>query len=152
MMEIHHHAISASFFGHYSTKCFAVSTIIVNFANESYPCWKPSGQRGGADTYIITKAYLALWFWHSENFANSSVRQKQSNGDASWVYYTQPSLALCYRYWQQGWCKLLYIHTRGAFSVARFDEQGNAKAFRMWNERQDWLHVLFICMPDTSSF
>ena len=38
------------------------------------------------------------------------------------------------------------IHIRGAFSVARFDLPGNAKAFRMWNEHQDWLHVFFICM------
>lgn len=27
-----------------------------------------------------------------------------------------------------------YIHIRGAFSVARFDLQGNAKAFESWNE------------------
>ena len=39
----------------------------------------------------------------------------------------------------------IYIHHRGAFSVARFDEQGNARAFRMWNEWQDWLHV-FVCV------
>ena len=38
------------------------------------------------------------------------------------------------------------IHIRGAFSVARFDLQGNAKAFRMWNELQDWLHVFCACM------
>ncbi|MGM9698027.1 MAG: hypothetical protein ACI3Y0_05225 [Prevotella sp.] len=29
---------------------------------------------------------------------------------------------------------ILYIHIRGAFSVARFDKQGNAKAFIAWNE------------------
>ena len=28
----------------------------------------------------------------------------------------------------------LYIHIRGAFSVARFDNPGNAKAFLSWNE------------------
>lgn len=36
--------------------------------------------------------------------------------------------------------------TRGAFDVARFDEQGNAKAFRMWNGQTAWLHVLFLCI------
>ena len=30
----------------------------------------------------------------------------------------------------------IYMHRRGAFDVARFDEQGNARAFRMWNEQQ----------------
>jgi hypothetical protein len=30
----------------------------------------------------------------------------------------------------------VYIHHRGAFSVARFDNQGNARAFTSWNERQ----------------
>ena len=39
----------------------------------------------------------------------------------------------------------LYMHIRGAFSVARFGEQGNAKAYELWNEQQDWLHV-FLCL------
>ena len=61
-----------------------------------------------------------------ENFATSSVSQKQSNGNASWVYYIYPSLALVHTNVDDG---ILYIHIRGAFSVARFDLQGNAKAF-----------------------
>lgn len=28
----------------------------------------------------------------------------------------------------------IYLHQRGAFSVARFDNPGNAKAFTLWNE------------------
>nr|WP_308534773.1 hypothetical protein [uncultured Prevotella sp.] len=28
----------------------------------------------------------------------------------------------------------IYLHWRGAFGVARFDLQGNAKAYRSWNE------------------
>lgn len=28
----------------------------------------------------------------------------------------------------------IYLHRRGAFSVARFDNPGNAKAFTLWNE------------------
>ena len=35
----------------------------------------------------------------------------------------------------------IYI-LRGAFVVARFDNQGNAKAFTQWNGQLDWLHVL----------
>ena len=29
--------------------------------------------------------------------------------------------------------RIIYLHRRGAFSVARFDLQGNAKAYRAWN-------------------
>ena len=79
----------------------------------------------------MTKAYLALWFWQSMNFAPSIVSQKQSNGNASWVYYMYSSLALVHANVDVG---NLYIHIRGAFSVARFDLQGNAKAYRLWNE------------------
>ncbi len=38
----------------------------------------------------------------------------------------------------------IYLHRRGAFSVARFDRQGNAKAYESWNEQQNWLHVFFV--------
>ena len=86
---------------------------------------------GGQDTYIMTKACLALWFWQSMNFASSIVSKKQSNGNASWVYYMYSSLALVHANVDVG---NLYIHIRGAFSVARFDLQGNAKAYRSWNE------------------
>ena len=43
----------------------------------------------------------------------------------------------------------IYI-LRGAFDVARFDEQGNAKAFTLWNGQQDWLHVFYVhrCRTD----
>ena len=53
------------------------------------------------------------------------VSQKQSNGNASWVYYIHPSLALVHANVDVG---ILYIHIRGAFNVARFDNPGNAKA------------------------
>ena len=59
------------------------------------------------------------------------VSQKQSNQNASWVYYIHSSLALIYYDVDVG---ILYIHIRGAFSVARFDGQGNARAYELWNE------------------
>ena len=107
------------------------------------------GIRGGVRHIHIIKAYLALWFWHSENFATSMVSQKQGNENVSWVYSITAIVG--------SWCicappkvnPLAYkicIHIRGAFSVARFDLPGNAKAFRMWNEWQDWLHVFYFCM------
>ena len=47
------------------------------------------------------------------------------------VLYIYPSLALVHANVDVG---ILYIHIRGAFSVARFDKKGNAKAYRSWNE------------------
>ena len=39
------------------------------------------------------------------------------------------------------------IHTsRGAVRVARFDEQGNAKAYRLWNEQQELAPRFFFYM------
>ena len=38
----------------------------------------------------------------------------------------------------------LYTHLRGVFSIARFDNLGNARAYESWNEHQDWLHVFFM--------
>ena len=52
-------------------------------------------------TYIHKRRNCTLWFWHSENFATSSVRQKQSNGNASWgVLYTahEASDVFCIRW------------------------------------------------------
>ena len=77
----------------------------------------------GRGTYIL-KAF-------SERFGFDALRtsqlpivcQKQSNGNAPWgVVYI---LTLLYSV-------LLCIHQRGAFSVARFDRQGNAKTFKAW--------------------
>lgn len=42
----------------------------------------------------------------------------------------------------------IYIHRRGAFSVARFDNPGNAKAFTAWNEHQAG-STFFICMYES---
>ena len=42
----------------------------------------------------------------------------------------------------------IYIHRRGAFSVARFDNPGNAKAFTAWNEHQAG-STFFVCMYES---
>lgn len=39
---------------------------------------------------------------------------------------------------------IIYLHQRGAFSVARFDNPGNAKALTRGTSGKDWLHVF--CM------
>ena len=38
----------------------------------------------------------------------------------------------------------IYLHRRGAFSVVRFDRQGNAKALIAWNGQQTG-SALFLC-------
>ncbi|MDY4498128.1 MAG: hypothetical protein SPE04_00910 [Prevotella sp.] len=66
------------------------------------------------------------------NFAPSRLLVKNKATETPHgVYYMQPSLALVYYSANVG---ILYIHIRGAFSVARFDKKGNAKAYRSWNE------------------
>ena len=46
------------------------------------------------------------------------------------------------------WCNL-YLHTRGAFGIARFDKQGNAKAFMKWNGRKSAPRFLFYVSSHT---
>ena len=41
---------------------------------------------------------------------------------------------------------VVYIPLVGLFRVARFDEQGNAKAYTLWNERQELAPRFFFCM------
>ena len=50
------------------------------------------------------------------------------------VYHIQPSLAS--RNMLVGREEELYTHLRGAFSIARFDNLGNARAYESWNEHQ----------------
>ena len=59
------------------------------------------------------------------------------------VYHILPSLAS--RNMLVGREEELYTQLRGAFSIARFDNLGNARAYESWNEHQGWLHV-FLCI------
>ena len=61
------------------------------------------------------------------------------------VYYIQPSLASNASVFvgREG---ELYTHSRGAFSIARFDNLGNAKAYRPWNEQQTGSTFPFFCI------
>jgi len=67
---------------------------------------------------------------------SKTVCQNQSNVNAPWdVLYSPHYLCLA-----EGKNGLLYTSAWG-FGVARFDKLGNAKAFGLWSERQNWLHV-----------
>ena len=65
------------------------------------------------------------------------------------IYYT-PSLAHCVFSHSEARGVTIYSHLRGAFSVARFDLSGNAKAFLSWNEQQDWLHAFYLYKSRTT--
>ena len=54
-IEGFHHGITKG-------KCFVVLNNHINFADRLSPAESPNGHERRADTYIITKAYLALWF------------------------------------------------------------------------------------------
>ena len=62
------------------------------------------------------------------------------------VYHIQPSLASSNML--VGREEELYTHLRGAFSIARSDNLGNARAYESWNEHQDWLHVFYVYAKD----
>ena len=74
----------------------------------------------------IKRRNWTLWFWRSRISQIQTDCQEQSNGDAPWDVYIQPALVVGVSSMTlQG---EIYIHRRGAFSVARFDNQGNARA------------------------
>ena len=122
--------------------------IKVLFLCRLYPYRKPQWAEVG-QTYIHIRRNCTLWFWQCKNFANSQLLVKnKATGTPHEVYYIQPSLASDGSIVRCQEC-FLYIYTGvGAFGVARFDWQGNAKAFTLWNEWQDWLHVfMYIYQP-----
>ena len=41
---------------------------------------------------------------------------------------------------------IIYLHLRGAFDVARFDNLGNARAFTAWNEQQTGSTLEPVCI------
>ena len=87
--------------------------------------WKPTiGQRRARHIYI-KGVTVRFGFDVSESRTFNTSCQKQSNQNASWVYYIHSSLTLVNSNVDVG---VLYIHIRGAFSVARFDKKGNARA------------------------
>ena len=64
----------------------------------------------------------------------AKVVKNKATGTPHEVYCIQPLLA------SDDFCRSLlrvlsiYVHRRGAFGVARFDNLGDARAFTLWNE------------------
>lgn len=89
---------------------------------------------------------LVLTIWESRKF-NGKSRTKQRKRHMGCIIS-----CLCHTLVLAEVCIGVYIHHRGAFSVARSDLPGNARAFRLWNEWQDRLHVFVSCMLNQQSF
>ena len=69
--------------------------------------------------YIYTKGVTERFGFDAVRTSQiPSISQKQSNGNAPWDVYIQPASAIGAPIAMLG---DIYIHRRGAFSVARFD-------------------------------
>ena len=91
------------------------------------------------DTYIL-KAFSGRFGFDILRISQIRTNgQKQSNGNAPWRCRLYMFLTLFIRVGH------LYIHRRGAFSVARFDQLGRCESLQNVDRAQDWLHV-FVCM------
>ena len=105
------------------------------------PWWAEVGR-----TYIHKRRNCTLWFWHSENFATSSVRQKQSNGNASWgVLYTALIGFGCISHSLPKKGFYILTHTWG-FRRCSFRQIGRCQSLYTWNEWQNWLRAFFVCI------
>ena len=100
---------------------FNKSIEILYIFAKSLPLLKaPRGKRRGWHIIHNKRRNWTLWFWRVRISQIQAVSQKQSNGNASWDVYIQPSLDIYPFGWYAFEC-VLYTHRRGAFSVARFD-------------------------------
>ena len=103
----------------YEKKCYLC---IVHTLTES-----PDGQRLGRHIYI-KGVTVRFGFDLLELRKLSTVRQRQSNGNASWSVLYTVLIGFGRFFCSLSRVLFIYLHWRGAFDVARFDEQGNAKA------------------------
>ena len=114
--------------------CVCVSDYFANFVPSAFPFRKPQWAEVG-QTYISVKAFLyasVLTIRESRKFiCKSKTKQQRTLHE---VYYIPLVVAFgrLFARWQEE--RIIYLHWRGAFGVARFDLQGNARAYGLWNE------------------
>ena len=81
--------------------------------------------RGGRGTYYIKGVTVRFGFDVLESRKFKQIVKNKATGTSHGMYIYNP-------YWllsnEQKSIRLYYIHQRGAFGVARFDNLGNAKA------------------------
>ena len=120
-------------------KRFAVPNKYANFAlglSHALQGGSPKGQERQAGHIHNGKGVSCALVLTHENFANSTDCQKQGNGGRPMgVYYIHSFRRFSWHLFvKRSTTGTIYTHIRGAFSVARFDNPGNAKAFLSWNE------------------
>ena len=114
----------------------------------SIPLLKARKGWGGTDVHINKGVTVRFGFDAVRISQIQTVCQEQSNGNALWdVSYIQPFLALD-RHYPLTRRRIISIHHRGAFSVARFDILGNARAFTAWNEDRTGSTFFFYMHPN----
>ena len=64
----------------------------------------------------------------------STADQEQSNGNTSWGVLYTVLIGFGRFYCSLARVLSIYLHWRGAFGIARFDNLGDARAFTAWNE------------------
>ena len=110
-------------------------------------CWKPQMERKVGRHTLRLKRFCTLWFWLCKNLAVHQSVKNKATGTPFGMYYIHLFSfrhLLCLLVGKE----IIYLHRRGAFSVARFDRLGNARAFTRWNEWQNGSTLFRFCIPN----
>ena len=129
---------------------FAVLLRFINLA-ASITYRKPPMGRGWADIYItkgVTDA-LVLTIRELRNF-NCLSRTKQWGRPIGCIICS-PHWLRTLRAFVAG-VDTIYLHRRGASGIARFDRQGNAKAYESWNGQQAGSTFCVLYIPHSIFF
>ena len=129
---------------------FAILLRFINLA-ASITYRKPPMGRGWADIYItkgVTDA-LVLTIRELRNF-NCLSRTKQWGRPIGCIICS-PHWLRTLRAFVAG-VDTIYLHRRGASGIARFDRQGNAKAYESWNGQQAGSTFCVLYIPHSIFF
>ena len=124
MAKVWNHSITTGKDVVFSLKNFFISIFKSKFVNA--PRWYHFGGEAVGAHILHKGVTVRFGFDVLESRKFKLVCQEQSNGNVSWDVYIQ--LQCVCPYSNKYFVGTLYIHQRGAFGVARFDRQGNARA------------------------
>ena len=104
--------------------------ITINFAVSGRAAEKPFGE-AARQTDIHKGVTVRFGFDDRRTSQTLRIVKNKATGTPRGVYYMHSSSI--HGIHCRGFEGLIYLHRRGAFSVARSDNPGNAKAFLSWN-------------------
>ena len=118
--------------------------IILLYLRHLSPCWKPFGVRGRV-RYTYWKGVFVRFVFDTVRISQirRQVKNQATRTSHKGVLYTVLNVSPDKR---REFGLIIYSHLRGAFGVARFDLSGNARAFTVWNEWQNWLRAFLLCI------